>query len=154
MAVDIGDDAAVSVHFRVKVDAYDLGAFIGCDGIGVEVTMVQHEEGGVNTFVHQLPGRIKYSNIKLTRPLNSDSEKIARWFASMGGIVKRTTAEIAAMTWDNVEVARWSLTGVVPVKWQGPSLSVDSAKVATETLELAHHGFLEVQTGTSFGGGA
>jgi hypothetical protein len=28
------------------------------------------------------------------------------------------------------------------VRWSGPQLSPDSPKVATETLELAHHGFL------------
>ena len=39
----------------------------------------------------------------------------------------------------------WTLTGVIPVRWTGPSLSVDSPKVATETLELAHHGFLETR---------
>ncbi|HKE97848.1 MAG TPA: phage tail protein, partial [Actinomycetes bacterium] len=32
--------------------------------------------------------------------------------------------------------------GVFPVRWQGPALNVDSPKVATESLELAHHGFL------------
>ena len=41
-------------------------------------------------------------------------------------------------------VHTWTLMGVVPVRWTGPSMSVDSAKVATETLELAHHGFLEL----------
>jgi len=40
-------------------------------------------------------------------------------------------------------VARWSLLDVVPVRWQGPSLSPENAKVATETLEIAHHGFLD-----------
>jgi hypothetical protein len=31
---------------------------------------------------------------------------------------------------------------VVPVRWTGPSLNPDSPKVATETVEIAHHGFL------------
>jgi hypothetical protein len=45
------------------------------------------------------------------------------------------------MTADRTVVASWGLLGVIPVKWSGPSLSLESAKVATETLELAHHGF-------------
>jgi hypothetical protein len=28
------------------------------------------------------------------------------------------------------------------VRWTGPQMSVDSPKLATETLELAHHGFM------------
>ena len=43
---------------------------------------------------------------------------------------------------DGEIVASWWLDGVIPVRWSGPSLNLDSPKVATETLELAHHGFL------------
>ena len=41
----------------------------------------QREEGGNNGFVWQLPTRIKYSNIKLTRPICKDSEKLTAWLA-------------------------------------------------------------------------
>jgi phage tail-like protein len=136
---------AVSVYFDVQVDGLDLGAFTGCDGLNVEVVIEQREEGGVNSFVHQLPGRIKYTNVKLTRPVNADTAKIVAWLATMNrGIIRRTQAQIIAKNHDAVPVHRWTLTGVIPVRWQGPSLSVDSPKVATETLELAHHGFLEM----------
>ena len=56
--------------------------------------------------------------------------------------IERTTAHIVAMTADEEEIWEWTLSDVIPVRWQGPSLSAESAKVATETLELAHHGFL------------
>ena len=42
-------------------------------------------EGGNNDFVHQLPVRFKYTNIKLTRPLDKNTENVAQWFASMSG---------------------------------------------------------------------
>ena len=51
-------------------------------------------------------------------------------------------AEIVVKNNDDKPVFTWTLRGVIPVRWQGPSLSVESPKVATETLELAHHGFL------------
>ncbi len=137
------NDTAVAVYFEVHVDGYDLGAFTGCDGLGVEVVMEQREEGGMNGFVHQLPGRLKYTNVKLTRPVNSDTMKIAAWFSSMNTVVRRTMAQIVAKNHDATTVFVWNLNGVLPVRWTGPSLSVDSNKVATETLELAHHGFLE-----------
>jgi phage tail-like protein len=139
---DATTDPAVSICFKVKIDSNDLGAFTACEGLGVEVTVEQHEEGGNNGFVHQLPGRMKYSNVKLTRAVNADTAKVARWFAGMASGVKRTNAHIVAMTVEGEEVWQWNLTGVIPVKWTGPSLSLDTAKVATESLELAHHGFL------------
>ena len=56
--------------------------------------------------------------------------------------VKRSTATIVARNAKNEAVATWNLRGVVPVRWTGPSLNVESPKVATETIEIAHHGFL------------
>ena len=40
-------------------------------------------------------------------------------------------------------MASWSLQGVIPVKWTGPQLNVSGPKVAEESIELAHHGFLQ-----------
>ena len=45
-------DTAVSVYFEVHIDGHDLGAFTGCDGLGVEIVTEQREEGGMNGFVH------------------------------------------------------------------------------------------------------
>ena len=46
MADDV--DPAVSVCFAVKIDNNDLGTFISCEGLGVEVVLEQREEGGNN----------------------------------------------------------------------------------------------------------
>lgn len=136
-------DPAVSVCFKVEIaGGHDLGSFTACEGMGCELVVETREEGGNNRFVHQLPTRLKYSNVKLTRSVNADTAKVAEWFAGFSGTMKRTTARIVAMTAEGKEVWEWNLSGVIPVRWQGPSLSVDSAKVASETLELAHHGFL------------
>ena len=135
-------DPAVSVCFSVKIDNDDLGYFISCEGLGVEVVLEQREEGGMNGHIWQLPTRLKYTNIKLSRPLGPDTVKITQWFASMTKGVKQSTGTIVARNSENKEVASWHLQGVVPVRWTGPSLNVDSPKVATETIELAHHGFL------------
>jgi phage tail-like protein len=81
--------------------------------------------------------------VKIGRPISPDSSLVADWFASMATGVKRTTARITALGPDNKPVVSWSLNGVVPVRWTGPGFNVDTLKVATETLELAYHGFLE-----------
>jgi phage tail-like protein len=134
-------DPALSVCFAVNIDDNDLGTFNSCEGLGCEVVIEQREEGGNNAFVWQLPTRLKYTNVKFTRPLGADTTKVARWFASMTTGVKRRTATIQVMSGDGKVVATWELDGVVPVRWSGPSLNLDSPKVATETVEIAHHGF-------------
>ncbi|HEV2360671.1 MAG TPA: phage tail protein [Acidimicrobiales bacterium] len=135
-------ETAVTVCFTVNVDGIDLGRFQTCQGLGCEVTLEKREEGGNNGFIHQLPGRVKYTNVKLTRPVNESSANIASWMSSMVGSIQRRTAQVQAMAADGTVIASWSLDQVIPVKWTGPNLDVSQAKVAIETLELAHHGFL------------
>lgn len=140
---DATTDPAVSVCFKISVDGHNLGSFTSCDGLGCEVVIEQREEGGNQRFVHQLPGRLKYTNVKLTRPINGDTAKVAEWFSSMASDVKRTGAQIVAMTHEGIPVATWGLLDVIPVRWTGPQLNVESPKVATETIEIAHHGFVD-----------
>ncbi|HEU4422523.1 MAG TPA: phage tail protein [Pilimelia sp.] len=135
-------EEAVAVCFVVSIDDESLGSFNSCDGLGCEFVMEQREEGGNNGIVWQLPTRLKYSNVKLSRPVTQKSAQIMKWFADMSSGVKRKTATIEARTLDGTVVARWALVDVVPVRWTGPQLNPDTPKPATETLELAHHGFL------------
>ncbi|MFD2765427.1 phage tail protein [Micromonospora eburnea] len=141
------DEVAVAIAFVVKIDDQDLGAFNTCDGLGCEVVVEQREEGGNNGHVWQLPTRMKFSNVKLSRPITADSGKLMRWFSGMANGITRKTATIEARTLEGTVIARWGLLDVIPVRWTGPQLSPDSPKVAVETLELAHHGFFGPGTG-------
>lgn len=134
-------EPSVTTCWSVVVDQQWLGTFITCEGLGMEVVLEQREEGGNNGFVWQLPTRIKYSNIKLSRPVCESTNRVINWLAGLTRKVEPQTATIKALTADNVTVAEWTLYGVIPVRWTGPSLNADSPKVATETVELAHHGF-------------
>lgn len=141
------DEVAVAIAFVVKIDDQDLGAFNTCDGLGCEVVVEQREEGGNNGHIWQLPTRMKFSNVKLSRPVTADSTKLMRWFGGMASGITRKTATIEARTLEGTVIARWGLIDVIPVKWTGPQLSPDNPKVAVETLELAHHGFFGPGTG-------
>jgi len=135
------EEPSVTACWSVDVGEQNLGAFITCDGLGMELVMEQREEGGNNGFVWQLPTRIKYSNIKLSRPICQDTDKVVAWINSILQQTRPVTATIRALTAEKTPVAVWTLQGVIPIRWTGPSLSTDSPKVATETIELAHHGF-------------
>ena len=135
-------DMAVSVRFVVKLDGTDLGEFSSCEGLGCEVVVETREEGGNNGLVWQLPTRMKYPNIKFTRPLGRDTEKVARLFAGLVGGYQRAGGTIQAMRADGKVIAEWSLLDVLPVRWTGPSLNPDQPKILTETVEIAHHGFV------------
>lgn len=131
------------IKFQVQVDDTSLGAFDTCEGLSCEVEVEQRQEGGNNSYVWQLPSRISYSNITLKRPLSKDTEKVAKWIASTTSQPRRRTANITAMTTDGTVITRWGLLDVVPVRWEGPSFTPGSSEVLIETVEIAHHGFLE-----------
>jgi phage tail-like protein len=138
------EDPALSLFFNVTVDQYDLGIFTGCSGLGCEVKVEEREEGGNQMFVHQLPGRMTFSNIVLTRPVDGGTQYVARWITDMATNPHRSTGSITVMTLEGARIASWGLLDVIPVKWKGPQMASDGgAALATETLELAHHGFVD-----------
>jgi phage tail-like protein len=138
-------DPALSLTFVVTIDDVPLGSFSSCEGLGAEMVMETREEGGNALFVHQLPTRLKYPNIKLVRPMLPGAKDLAAWFTHLATAGAASgTGRIEARDSTLAKVASWGLLRVVPVRWTGPQLNVDQAKVATETLELAHHGFVDL----------
>ena len=136
-------EAALSLRFTVKIDGYgSLGSWSRCEGLSVEYEVFEYQEGGWNDYVHRLPGRRKYPNVKLTRPLDRDSQDVVRWVSGLVTKVERQNAEIAVMDANGEVVCRWNLVGVCPVRWTGPTLDAAGNQVASESLELAHNGFL------------
>jgi phage tail-like protein len=137
-------DPATSLRFDVVIDGQELGSFTSLDGLTAEYEVRSYQEGGENGYVHQLPGRLKYGNIKLTRPVDMQSKGLATWFGTLakGGASRRHTATVVAFNGNSERVAEWSFTGVWPVRYAGPSLAADASRVATETFEFAHNGML------------
>lgn len=136
-------DPALSLRFTVTIDGHgSLGNWTKCEGLTVEYDVHEYSEGGLNAFVHRLPGRAKYQNVKLTRPIDATSAAVLGWVASIQAVGSRVTAQIAVVDPEGKPVAFWNLLDVFPVRWTGPNLDIDTAQVATESLELAHNGFL------------
>ena len=137
-------EAGLGLRFKIKIDGRDFGNWQKCDGLTLEYDVLDYNEGGENGFVHRLPGRVKYPNIKLTRPIDSHTSEVSAWVASLQLRMVPSTVQISVLDPTGTTVADWHLTGVYPVRWNGPSLDVNSNQWATETLELAHNGFLGV----------
>ncbi|ANH93695.1 MULTISPECIES: phage tail protein [unclassified Streptomyces] len=136
-------DPGSTIWFTLSIDGESLGYFNGCEGLSSQVEVEHRQEGGNNGFVWQLPTRVTFSTIRLTRPLTPDTTKVAKWISSVQTGIKRPTAHIAALRADGSVVARWGLLEVLPVSWTGPTLDPASPSVATEVLEIAHHGFTD-----------
>ena len=130
-----------AVAFAVQVDDNDLGYFDSCQGLGCKLVTESRAEGGNRGMVYQLPTQLTFTPVTLSRYVTPDSGKIIKLFANLDKGIRRSTAKIEARTLAGTLVLRWILYDVLPAGWSGPQLSIDSTRAATETLELAHHGF-------------
>jgi phage tail-like protein len=144
-------DPALSISYKCTIDGFiPLGTWTKIEGLGYEYEVTEYREGGVNGYTHKLVGPVKYTNLRLIRPIDSESKLVAVWLGSnMVKVVPQTMA-ITAMNSAGEEITTWNLAGVVPVKWSGPSLDINGNQVATETLELAY----EMIIGLGAAGGA
>src|SRR3954454_6975950 len=112
-------DWALTVSYEVKLDEEALGAFATCEGLGIEVVLETREEGGNNAYPWQFATRLKYPNVKLSRPLSADAEKTVHWITGFIDSAKRINGVITAMNSAGTAVLHWELTDVVPVRWTG-----------------------------------
>jgi phage tail-like protein len=135
---DPSADSVLSIYFALEIDTVDLGVFTSCEGLSIDMQVEEREDGGGGMTVFQLPGRPKYSNLQVRRPIGPDTAKTMAWFQSMLRGVKPSTAQLAALSPSGEVVIAWSLTGVIPAKWTGPSFDVLNPTPVTETLELAY----------------
>lgn len=134
---------ALTLRFQVTLDGNTtLGKWTKVEGLAVEYEIQEYKEGGQNGFVHRLPGRRKYQTVKLTRPLDKDSGKLAAMVSDVAKPGKRHTAQITALDAEGTTVTTWSLAGVMVAKWTGPNFDVNGKDTAFESLELVHNGFL------------
>lgn len=138
-------EIGLGLRFHVVIDGKDsLGDWTKCEGLSVEFDVYEYKEGGVNEFIHRLPGRAKYQNLKLTRTVNKTTADVVAWLAKTKPDVERTSAKVAVLDEGGNEIASWSFRSVYPLRWSGPTLDVGQNQVATEVLELCHSGFLDL----------
>jgi phage tail-like protein len=134
-------------RFWIEVKSIVVAQFQECSGLRLERHVEEIEEGGVNDRWHILPGRIKQSNIVLKYGLlDSDVAKMTslwEWFRDGRYDGKVTKVNFSILLYGltgESPVRRWEVDKGFPVKWEGPSLNVESGQVAIETLEIAHEG--------------
>jgi phage tail-like protein len=132
-------DPAVSIAYNVTVDGFiPLGLWTKIEGLGMEYQVTEYREGGVNGYMHKLVGPLKFTNLRLSRPVDATSPMVMMWLGSNQMQVIPQTMAITAMTAGGEAITTWNLVGAVPVKWTGPQLDIMSNSVATETLEIAY----------------
>jgi phage tail-like protein len=133
-------DPIPGFSFTVEIGGEIQGWFTECTGLSVERKVDPKPEGGVNDFVHQLPGRLQQSKITLKHGLAGN--ELWEWFQKgmYDAKVERRNISIVLYNSDLTKKKWWDLDNAFPVKWTGPSLASDKVEITVESLELVHHG--------------
>jgi phage tail-like protein len=126
--------------FAILMMKFVKGWFTECGGLTIERETMDQREGGVNHYVHQLPGRIKQSRITLKHGLAGS--ELWDWFQQglYNGNVERHNISIILFGPTLTVNTWWDVKDAYPIKWSGPSLNTGGNEVTVETLELVHHG--------------
>jgi len=141
-------DRISAATFLFEVDGVEIGRFMEISGLEVSVETEDVSEGGQNSFVHKLPGRMTWPNITLKRGI-TQGDSLLKWlnkssgeqFAANSNKLDRSSAAITLIGPAGKRIRAWDFDGAFPVKWTGPSFAVSSTDMAVEELEIAHHGF-------------
>ncbi|MFN3258804.1 MAG: phage tail protein [Ilumatobacter sp.] len=142
------EHGANSARFLFEVDGLDIGWFNEVSGLEVSIETEEVQEGGQNSFVHKLPGRMTWPNISLKRGFTRQDNLLA-WlneasgeqFAANGNKLKRKSAAITLLDGDGTRLRSWEFDEAYPVKWSGPTFAASNGEAASEQLEITHHGF-------------
>lgn len=148
----------MAMRFGVTVDdmtdCTSLGLWQSCKGLQVELQYKKFDQGGEYTQQCILPDKLAYGKITLERAIDPTfSPTVQAWLkayvsdwtsyaVTTGGEPRTTNLTIELLDYQLNSVASWTLSAARPSKWSGPSLSAGDNKVATETLEFEHAGFL------------
>jgi len=134
-------DPVGALRFLVKADDCTIGRFAHCHGLSAEYEIEEYAEGGQNAFVHKLRGRMRYPNLVLSRGITHESG-LMDWFLQTKKAGERGNISVSLLGPDGKPVRRWGFEAAFPVRWEGPVLNARSHTAATETLEIAHRGFV------------
>lgn len=130
-------------HFWVQIDQIEVAGFQSCSSIVMETEILEYAEGGRNTGVHQLPGRVRYRPITLQRGIDETNALFDWYQETLHGRGFRRNISIILYDEQRNPVRRWELLGAYPIRWEGANLHAASDSVAIESVELAFEAIRE-----------
>ena len=134
-------DPEGNMLFALEIDGIEVANFLECSGLKTSTEVVEIQEGGLNQYVHKLPGQSRWENITLRYGVTGDTS-LLEWRTEVlqDEYGSRRNGAIVVKNLAGEEVRRYSFKLAWPVAWEGPAFNAGGADLAVEMLELAHHG--------------
>ena len=127
-----------------------LGGFSDVSGLVAEMTVAEYRNGNdKENHVRKVPGIHKVGDVTLKRGIVNSSD-LWEWIEDTrtNGIGAQRTVVITLRDEAARDVQSWTLAGVIPLKWTGPTLAAKGGgDVAMEELVLAAEGMTFTRLG-------
>ncbi|MBD2251984.1 phage tail protein [Nostoc parmelioides] len=136
----------MSYNFFVEIEGLLVGGFTEVSGINSKISLQEYAEGGQNSFTHQFPTRITYSNLVLSHGLTY-IDSLWQWYqeVSQGNVIRKNVT-IVLLNHIQLPLQTWTFKAAYPISWQGPRLNaLNDSVVAVESFELVHQGIQQEQ---------
>ncbi len=122
-----------------------LGGFSDVSGLSSDMTVAEYRNGNdPENHVRKIPGVHKVADVTLKRGI-VNSQDLWEWIDNvrLNGIGAKRDVVITLRDEVGQDVQTWTLRGVVPLKYTGPSLSAKGGSdVAMEELVLSAEGLV------------
>jgi phage tail-like protein len=135
-------DPAASFRFKIEITGVEAGRFTECSGLEFSSETKPYEEGGLNSYVHQFPGRFKFSNVSLRKGIATEGNTLWTWVKNtVTGQITPHDVTITLMDDTGTGTVRsWTFISAYPIKWSATGISSGSNDIAIEELTLTHQG--------------
>jgi phage tail-like protein len=130
--------AHASFRFAVKIDDQEQATFNECILPSLQVDIEERREGGYNSGVHLLPGRVKSGRLTLKSGTTQSREMLAWYREVANGRLKERQLSIVMYDAASQPIMRLNFERVYPTKWTGPTFKASESTIAIESLELAY----------------
>ncbi len=136
-------------RFKVTINPANrsLGSWAKASGLDVTFEVPTYYSGEDWNYVWSFPGKTKYSTIKLVRSaVAKDTPEVKKWLDETAKEFKNHEVTIALHDAHGlVPVMTWTCVSAFPQKWSIEPFEAGNSKIALETLEISHGGFLTDQ---------
>jgi phage tail-like protein len=132
-------------RFTVHIDngSYNLGSWSQIDGLDVKWDVAEYRAGDAGNERWYFPANTHYSQIRMTRAASSESPLVKTWLDSTSFKWAPQIGTITLYDSAATKIMHWDLKKIMPAKWSITTFEAGSSRVATETLEINHMGFLD-----------
>ena len=123
-------------RFVVSIEGINQAVFTQCTLPTIEWEIEAVKEGGINTYVHQLPGRRKAATITLKNGIGK-TDLLEWYFQGMKETFERKPLTVTLYNIQREPVVTVDVQEALPTKWTGPELKSDANTIAIQTLAFS-----------------